>query len=197
MNQNTVLHYLILNSSGALLSHAVLECPPRAQVWNIRLLDSPLPAFSAGERIHLVGMEDQAPSRSGEVLSQRGEILNLKPADTLGDDMRRNLRIPVRFESYLYPLTGDWIGRCAVISCDLSCGGVAFYCTQRLEPSELVEVVIPITSQPLVLRAQILRQLGSGPDGTLYASKFVDLTREEEALVRESVFGLQLQGRPC
>lgn len=194
MKRTAGLRYLILNSAGELLSHALLESPPAAPVWQLRLLDDDAP-FLEGARVHMVGMEDSSPSRSGQVLGQRRDILSVEPAAALGDDMRRNLRIPVRFESYLYPLSGDWTGRRPIVSLDLSGGGLAFYCAQALEPGELLEAVVPVTSQPLVLRAQVLRPLREGPEGTLYASKFVDLTCEEEALVREAVFGIQLETR--
>lgn len=195
MKRNIGFHYIILDSAGTLLSHAVLECPPDAAVWYVRLTDDDPHPYAEGERIHLVGMEDQAPSRSGYVLDRRDAVLRLNPADTLGEDMRRNLRIPVRFDSFIYPLTGHWTGRRSIVSYDLSCGGVAFSCLQRLEDGEVVEAVVPVTSQPLVLRTQILRRLDAGRPDERYAAKFVDLMHEEEIMVREAVFGLQLQGR--
>ena len=56
-----------------------------------------------------------------------------------------------------------------------------------------VEMVLPVTDSPLVVRTQILRVL---PDETsdqpLYASKFVDLIHDEEALIRKAVFSIQI-----
>lgn len=195
MKRTASYRYLILDSAGTLLTHALLECPPTAPVWRLRLLDDDPDALPCGTRIHLVSMEDRVPSRSGEITGRDGAVLSVEPADSLGDDMRRNLRIPVAFRSYIYPLTGSWKGRHPILSQDLSCGGVAFYCRQPLAPGERLETVIPVTSQPLVLHTQVLRPLGTGPQGTLYATKFVDLVREEESMVREAVFGLQLETR--
>ena len=59
-----------------------------------------------------------------------------------------------------------------------------------------MEVVIPVTSQPLVLRMKILRQRSSSRKEPLYAAQFVDLLREEESMVREAVFSIQLQKKP-
>ena len=59
-----------------------------------------------------------------------------------------------------------------------------------------MEVVIPVTSQPLVLRMKILRRRSSSRKEPLYAAQFVDLLREEESMVREAVFSIQLQKKP-
>ena len=56
-----------------------------------------------------------------------------------------------------------------------------------------MEIVLPVTDSPLIVRAQILRQLASEPEeGPLYASKFVDLIQDEEAMIRRAVFSIQL-----
>ena len=57
-------------------------------------------------------------------------------------------------------------------------------------------MVVPVTSQPLVVRGEILRQRPTEREGvTLYAAKFVNLCNDEEMLLREAVFNLQLWGR--
>ena len=76
---------------------------------------------------------------------------------------------------------------------DLSCGGLAFFCPRPLEVGERVQVVVPVTAQPLLLDMEILR-CSTGPgEECLYAAKFVSLLREEESMVREAVFSLQLR----
>ena len=70
---------------------------------------------------------------------------------------------------------------------------MAFYCAQPLETGEIAELVVTVTSQPLVLRVKILRRLPSAEPIPLYAARFVDLVREEESMVREAVFSIQLR----
>ena len=57
--------------------------------------------------------------------------------------------------------------------------------------------MLPVTDSPLVVRTQVLRAL---PDDTsdkpLYASKFVDLIQDEEALIRKAVFSIQNRHLP-
>ena len=109
------------------------------------------------------------------------------------EEVRRNLRMPVRFESFLYPVSGRWRGRMPVLSNDLSCGGAAFFCARKLEVDEVAEIVIPVTAEPLVLRVKILRERPSPDPIPLYAAEFVDMLREEENMVCEAVFSLQFR----
>ena len=76
---------------------------------------------------------------------------------------------------------------------DLSCGGIAFWSPILLEDREIVEMVLPVTDSPLVVKSQILRVLpDEASDQPLYASKFVDLIHDEEALIRKAVFSIQI-----
>ena len=74
---------------------------------------------------------------------------------------------------------------------------IAFFTDHSLQVGEQVEVVVPVTAQPLVLRCQVLGIRPSGrPSCVLYAAKFLDLCNDEETMLREAVFNLQLRGRP-
>ena len=94
--------------------------------------------------------------------------------------------------------SGRWKGRRNIVSNDLSCGGVAFFTDHSLQVGEQLELVIPVTSQPLVVRCQVLRMRPTEDAAVpiMYAAKFVELCNDEETLLRESVFNLQLRGRP-
>jgi hypothetical protein len=78
---------------------------------------------------------------------------------------------------------------------DLSSGGVAFFCVQPLEPGELLEMVLPVTKLPLLMRVQVLRIRPSNEQIPLYAAKFVDMVEGQETAIREAVFGHQIQFR--
>lgn len=94
-------------------------------------------------------------------------------------------------------MSGSWRGRRPVETHDLSCGGIAFFCGREFQIGEQFEVVVPVTSEPLVVKGQILRQRPvDGREDTLYAAKFIDLCNDEETILREAVFNLQLSGRP-
>lgn len=188
--------YLISDSRNEPLARAVLEVPPDSKVWRIRVLDQDLPEVLEHEIINLIPMNPASPAMTGRILSMDGtDTLTLEPVDLLGEDVRQNLRVPVRFDSFIYPISGDWSGRLPIISHDLSCGGIAFYCNFPLRIAEMVELIVPITTQPVILRARILRQRPSNSNITLFSAKFVDMIHDEEVLVREAVFSQQIRNQ--
>lgn len=187
--------YIILDKQGTAMARGYLESPPESPLWYIRVLDGAEDRVMEQEYIHLVSMEENAPARAGRIVKRRDTILVVEPIDNLNQELQRDLRVQVKFDTYLYPITGKWKGRIHALSYDLSCGGVALFCQEPLEEHEQFELVIPITSQPLVLKAQVLRRRPNASPIPLYSAKFIDLVREQEAMIREAVFGHQIQCR--
>ena len=174
--------YLILDSKGTPLANAVLESPQKAEVLQIRVLGGKEEVVAAHQELQLIGMDDTSPDRVGLIVRQREDRFVIQPTAALGPAARENLRI----------LT-SWRGQRTFRAKDLSCGGLAFYTQTPLDVREIVEIVLPVTDAPLVVRAQVLRQLASEPEeDPLYASKFVDLIQDEEAMIRRAVFSIQL-----
>ena len=171
--------YLILDSQGAPLANAVLESPLNAEMLQLRVLNDKIEAVAEHRELQLIGIDDGSP---------------VQPTAALGPAARENLRILTDFESVMYPVSGYWAGQRAFKAKDLSCGGIAFWSTILLEDREIVEMVLPVTDSPLLIKTQVLRTL---PDETsrlpLYAAKFVDLIHDEEALIRKAVFSIQIR----
>lgn len=186
--------YLILDSKGTPLANAVLESPPGSEVLQIRVLKDMVETVIAHHEIQLIGMNDNTPNRVGLIVRHRGDQLVVQPTAALGPAARENLRILTNFSSVMYPVTGRWRGQREIKAKDLSCGGIAFYSSIMLEDREIVEMVLPVTDSPLVVRTQILRLLpDENAELPLYASKFVDLIQDEEALIRKAVFSIQIR----
>lgn len=189
--------YILLDRKNNPLGRGSLECPPDAPKLYVRVPEELIDELAGHELIQLIGVSRDTPSLLGRVTGTRRDILILEPSETLVGSVRQNLRVPVHFDTYIYPLTGGWQGRRYVVSSDLSCGGISFLCREPLSPGEQFEVVIPITAQPLILRCQLLRVLAEQPDGrTLYAAKFIGMCPDEETLTREAVYSVQLQSQP-
>ena len=114
---------------------------------------------------------------------------------TAGSDetMRENLRVPLSLDIYLYPLDNSFIGRRKVLSYDISCGGIAFFSDIPYQAGETVEILIPITSRPLLIQGSVIRQECFEDGRTLYAAKFINLCEGEEAMIREAVFSTQIK----
>ncbi|MCI9294331.1 MAG: PilZ domain-containing protein [Lawsonibacter sp.] len=185
--------YLILDSQGTPLANAVLESPPKAEILQIRVLNDKVEAVAAHREIQLIGIDNGTPDRVGVIVRQRDDRLVVQPTAALGPAARENLRILTDFESVMYPVTGRWKGQRSLKAKDLSCGGIAFYSGIPLEDREIVEMVLPVTDSPVVVRAQMIRQLkDESSQLPLYAAKFVDLIQDEEALIRKAVFSIQI-----
>jgi len=185
--------YLILDSQGVPLANGVLESPPDSEMLQVRILGGKEAAVAEHREIQLIGMDDSAPNRVGVIIRRKNDGIIVHPTAALGTDARENLRIQTDFESVMYPITGRWKGQRAIKAKDLSCGGLAFYSSTVLAEREIVEVVLPVTDAPLVVKAQVLRSLPNKLSlRPLYASKFIDLIHDEEALIRKAVFSIQL-----
>ena len=188
--------YMISDSQNEPLARAILETPPNSKIWNIQILDDDLEQVLEHEIINLISLNADHPDMTGRILSSdHVNMIKVEPVNLLGESLRQNLRVPARFDSFLYPVSGSWTGRVPIICHDLSCGGIAFFCNFQLRIAEEVELVIPITSQPVILRARILRLRPSNSNIPLYSAKCLGLIHEEEVIVREAVFSQQIANR--
>lgn len=185
--------YLILDSRGNAVAHGTSDYDPKGAKWRMVVDDGDLEEIAKHTNLCLVGNSDAVPALEARIVQREGNTIVLEPLRTLEKSVRQNLRIPVAFRSFIYPQSGSWKGREPIVSKDLSCGGLAFYCSRPLERDERVQVVIPITTQPLLLNMQILRIQQEPTGETMYAAQFCSPLREEESMVREAVFGLQLK----
>lgn len=188
--------YALLDSRNAVLAQGRLENPPDAPDWQVRVPEDKISAVMEHEEIQLVPIDGDGDALLGRVRRNRNDLIVLQKLHSLGIEMRQNLRMPTHFQSFIYPVSGGWKGRRQAEANDLSCGGVAFFCAQQLEDGEVVELVVPITSEPLILKCQVLRRRPSDrKDEVLYAAKFVEMCDDEEMIVREAVFSVQVRSR--
>ena len=190
--------YLLLDSRNAPLARGELLTNPDAPTLQVRVLDHKISDVMNHEEIQLVPMGVNGAALLGRIVRSRNDNIVLEKLQSLDNDMRQNLRIPTDFRSFIYPITGRWRGRRSIEAKDLSCGGLAFFCADPLEVGEHAEVIVPVTLQPVLLRCKILRERPSEEEreDVLYAGKFVEMCNDEEMVVREAVFNIQLQGRP-
>ncbi len=188
---------LLLDGENQLLGHAELESPPEEDVLLLRLQPDVPDNLEDHGVLRIISQRKRAKVIQSYILQRRGDRVKVERLSFLDPELRRSLRVPVSFASFVYPISGKWKGRKPIQSVDLSCGGIAFYGDESLKEQEIVEVVVPVTTQPLILRAKILRKEPLGNSSyVLYAAKFVDFCNDEESMVMEAVFSLQLEGRP-
>lgn len=186
--------YMITDSENNPLAHAVLQTKPEEPIWRVLVMDKKMESVLECETINLIALNQENPDMSGKIVAQeREDVILLEPINSLDKDTCRNLRIPVRFDSFVYPVSKNWKGRYPIVCHDISCGGIAFYCAGTLQIAEIVDVVVALTANPLILRARILRRSNSAAGIPLYAAKFIDIIHDEEIMVREAVFFKQLR----
>lgn len=194
MTANSI--YLILDSQNHALANGEMVTPPGASPIRLNVLNNQVDDVMRHEVITLFGSSSKELPIQCRILRQRGDAILVEKIATLDPEVRRNLRVPVKFDSFLYALpSSSWRGRAPVQSVDLSCGGIAFYADRLLELHEQMEIVITPTEEPVILRCEVLRRQELQNDRYLYATKFVDMCEDEEVVVREAVFSLQLQSR--
>ena len=188
--------YLILDTQNHALANGELATAPGASPMRLNIHGNKVDDVMAHEVITLFSASSEEPPIQCRILRQRGDAVLLEKIATLDPEVRRNLRVPVKFDTFLYALPASaWTGRREAQSIDLSCGGIAFYADCQLELHEQMEIVVTPTEEPVILRCEILRKQELQNGRYLYATKFVDMCEDEEVVVREAVFSLQLQSR--
>ena len=195
--QDVENQYLVLDSRGDPLARAMLEGRQDTPTLQFEILDGKTDAVMAHEQLQFIPIADGRQALLGRVVRCRGERITVEKLQRLDSELRQNLRMPISFQTLVYPISGSWKGRRWVESNDLSCGGIAFFSRFPLEERERFELVVPITAQPLLLRSEIIRKRPCSREGEeMYAAKFVDMCHDEEMMVREAVFNVQLSSRP-
>lgn len=191
--------YLLLDSKGSPIARGKIQGSTSGQFWQLQVEDGKIDEILEHKKLKLLSIMDAGPSYEGVIVRSRNDMIQLEITrlDQDAGDMRKNLRVVAHFKSLIYPLSGAWKGRREIEANDLSCGGVAFFTDHSLQAGEQLEIVIPVTSEPLVLKCQVLRlRPTERASSVLYAAKFVDMCEDEETFLREAVFNLQLRGRP-
>ena len=183
--------YLLMDSNSRILAKGDLQGELTDRNLQMKIVEGTADSVVEAGMVEILSNRSRDPILMGQVIQRRGNLVVLEPMRQLDEEVRRNFRMPVVFESFLYLPEG---GRYLIRSIDLSCGGIAFYSAGKLDIGARYEVVIPITMEaPLIPRCQVLRaQPYMGPI-FFYACKFVDMIDDEETMIREAVFNVQLE----
>ena len=182
--------YLLMDSNSRMLARGRrLDAPGRKNIY-IKLIDGNARTLVDAGIIQAVPQDKSLPPQITRVADFREDAIALEPLRELGSEVRRNFRVPVVFDSFVYPPGG---GRAPMRSVDLSCGGLAFRSPRPFAVGEAFEVVIPMTSEgPLVLTGEILRVHLETDGNNFYACKFIHMIDDEESFLREAVFAIQI-----
>ena len=125
----------------------------------------------------------------GKAERLRGDQFYFWAEDRIDERLRRHLRIPMSFQTYLYPVSGV-LFRVPVGSRHISCGGIPISSMGALLTGQVFEIALPCTEPRLLVRLKVLRPLPSASN--LYSCQFVDLLPAEEAMIQECIFEYDL-----
>ena len=188
--------YVIMDGMSTVLAKGSLEKSKSPGMMRIRVSEGNIKGVLRAHKVQLSSSQEDGESWLCRVVDcDDDDIITLQVQRELkGSEARLNLRMPVYFKGYLYPLSGPSKVRVPYQANDLSGGGISFYCAPQFAPGDEMEIVIPVTRvAPLLLKCQVLRQLPGRDGESLYACKFVDIIDEQESMVREAVFNAQLK----
>lgn len=182
--------YLIMDRNARMLARGKRKAASDSELLTISLIDGDAENVRNAEIVQTVPQDKSLPPQMCRVVNFSADSVSLMPMRELNSEVRRNFRVPVAFDSFVYPAGG---GRAKIESIDLSCGGVAFRTSLPMSVGNIFEVVIPITREgPLLLKAELLRVHLEASGENFYACKFLNMIDEEESMLREAVFAIQL-----
>lgn len=186
------MRFIILNDSKQTLASALLM-EQQGQQKTFLMTSPPTCDLAALPAINVlsVNCEDFIAWR-GHVIQIDNDIMEFEAEELIGPHLRRHLRIPIMMSTYIYP-TDAHEPRRAVITHDVSCGGIAIYAHTPLRVGFTFQIAIPFSKPPLLLYAKIIRVISE--EQQLYACEFYDLLAQEEALLQEGIFEYDLMFR--
>ena len=182
---------ILMDRNSHVLAKAEVQGEPNDTNVQVKVMDGLTDKVVQAEIVQLVSPDADKSVILGRVILRRGNLVTLEPLRKLGAAVRKHFRMPVAFESYLYPRSG---GRAIMRSIDLSCGGIAFYSAASVGVGDDPEIVIPITLEaPLIMPCQILRVMPYNGPIQQFAAQFVDVIHDQEAMIQEAVFRIQVE----
>lgn len=201
MSQDTnFIKYLVLDLHNKPLAHCRLVQEGDAGRRTFTFVGSCTNDLTQYELVQIISLNAEVfTAWAGRVENQRKNQFIFQPTTVASEGLRRNLRVDLRFTTYLYslqPIRPRAMPRIPVLTYDISCGGIALFAARKLAVGDAYSIVIPLIRTPLMLPIRVLRTRQvtiHELTHTLYACEFYDLLPQEEALLRETIFDYQLK----
>ena len=95
--------YLILDTQNHALANGELATPAGTSPMRLNILGNKVDDVMAHEVITLFSASTEELPIQCRILRQRGDAVLVEKIATLDPEIRRNLRVPVKFDTFLYP----------------------------------------------------------------------------------------------
>jgi hypothetical protein len=155
-----------------------------------------LTKISRMEKIRFHKMEDYPELFEADVYQVKGEKLFVENLKNITAQLRSDLKVKVSYKSTVRMLDTPSSTNINIQSRDISCGGICFQTEQDLMTTELYETVVPITQDPIILRFRIIRKVFDKEKNVyVYGARFIELKHNEERMLRQAIFRLQMIAR--
>ena len=96
--------YLILDTQNHALANGQLATAPGDSPMRLNIQDHKVDDVMAHEVVTLFSSSSEELPIQCRILRQRGDAILLEKIATLDPEVRRNLRVPVKFDTFLYAL---------------------------------------------------------------------------------------------
>lgn len=148
------------------------------------------------KKVRFHKLEEYAEIFEADVYQIKEGRLFVENLKNITATLRSDLKMKVSYKSTLRSLEGTSRKNLEIKARDISCGGMCFETEKDLMMTELYETVVPITRIPLVLNLKILRKTYDEERNIyVYGCRFVELNNNEDRLLREAVYRLQMIAR--
>ncbi|NLK37281.1 MAG: PilZ domain-containing protein [Epulopiscium sp.] len=155
-----------------------------------------LTKISRMEKIRFHKVEDYPEMFEAEVYQVKGEKLFVENLKNITAQLRSDLKVRVSYKSSVRVIDSASPLNINIQSRDISCGGICFQAEQDLMTTELYETVVPITQDPIILKLRIIRKVFDKEKNVyVYGARFVELKHNEERMLRQAIFRLQMIAR--
>ena len=169
--------YLLMDRDSNLLAMAELDSPPGSPKMQMRVTRGQTSDVEKAGIIQAVSTDDSEDTQMARVLMRRGSILVAEPLRSEVAPVRKNVRISLKFDSFVYPEGAE---KAAIKSVDLSMGGIAYLANSIFFAGAVMKIDIPLSDgSVLTMDSEIVRVMPHSGQIRMYACQFVNVTEEQ------------------
>lgn len=150
------------------------------------------------KRIRYQKQETYAETFEADIYDMKLDKIYVENISNVSATLRSELKVKVKFNTTISVVDEveqeqDEVVNLQVATKDISCGGFCFHCSKELNTKYLYETIIPLWDEPMIANFRILRKVQMPETNEFsYGCQFQHLNHQEERVLREAIFRLQM-----